>query len=284
MNDPNLGPILQNMAPADAANLLAAANAYAARRSTQVIPSVSGGPTGQRFKLWNKYYSIVRFQAIVDVSAPTTTLTFQPLDLRPFGYRIGDNLTQAGFDVAAGVATEAETNLVKASETIAGEQIEVDGISIMPSSITDVGLWKNLIANIAVKVSMDGDAHQYRLGRPDMIPGGGGTFGSGATSTLVPPLNASVSQDGSFNNGWPTVDNFYPFPQPIIWTPSGETDSNFNIVLRLVRQLVFVETARASADGIAAFTPPTVAGQFGTYVDFMCHLHSVQTAARSVNQ
>jgi hypothetical protein len=80
------------------------------------------------------------------------------------------------------------------------------------------------------------------------------------------------------------VDNFYPFPQPLLWTPSGETDSNFNVVLKLVRQQVVVETARAGAVGVAPFTPPTAVGQFGTFVDFMARLHSMQRAARSVNQ
>lgn len=281
MANPQLAAVLGRLDPGTAGNL---ANAIAswAGANTQIVPDVSGGPTNSRFKLWNAYYSIVRFQADVDVNAPTTTLTFATQELRPFNYRIGDSAF-GGFPQAFGVATEAETNLVKASETVAGEQLLVDGISLMPSSVTDPGLWKVLIANIAVKISMDGDARQYRLGRPDMVPGSGGTFGGGATSTLIPPLESSVSFDTSFSNGWPTIDNYYPFPQPIVWTPSGDTDSNFNIVLKLVRQLVFVQTARASADGIAAFTPPTQVGQYGTFVDFMARMHSSQLAPRSVN-
>jgi hypothetical protein len=117
-----------------------------------------------------------------------------------------------------------------------------------------------------------------------MIPGSGGTFGSGFTATAVPDLSQSIKSDSSFSNGWPVVDNFYPFPQPLIWSPGGETDSNFNVVLRLVRQQVVVETARVAAAGIAAFTPPTAAGQFGSFIDIMCRLHSEQRAARSVNQ
>ena len=282
-SDPGLAPIFAGLSPGDAAALAGAVANFATRRR-QVMPQVDAGPTGQRFRLWNNYYSVVRFQAIVSVVAPTTTLTFQQQELRPFGYRINDSLVQAGFDPTFGNATECETNLVKAGETIAGEQLEVDGISLMPSSVTDIGLYKVLIANLSVVVSMDGDAHRYRLGRPDMIPGSGGTFGGGPTSTIVPDLISSVSFDTSFANGWPVVDNFYPFPQPMIWTPSGETDSNFNVVLRLVRQQVFAQTARAGADGIAPFTPPTVAGQFGTFIDIMVRLHSEQRGARSVNQ
>ena len=282
-SDPGLAPIFSGLGAGDAATLATAIANFAVRKR-QVIPAVDAGPTGQRFRLWNNYYSIVRFQSIVSVVPPTTTLTFQQQELRPFGYRIGDNLTQAGYDPTFGNATEAETNLVKAGETIAGEQLEVDGISLMPSDITDIGIYKTLISNMSVVISMDGDSHRYRLGRPNMIPGSGGTFGAGATTTLVPPLDASTQQDGSFSNGWAVVDNFYPFPQPLIWTPSGETDSTFNVVLKLVRQQVFVLTARAGADGIAPFTPPTVAGQFGTFADIMVRLHSEQRAGRSVNQ
>jgi hypothetical protein len=252
--------------------------------NSQVVPVVPDGPGG-RYRTWNNYYSIVRFQAAVNVSAPTTTLTFATQEQKPFSYRIGDQLSVAGFDPAtSGTATDAETNLVKAGETVAGEQLAVLGISLMPSSVTDIGLWKQLCANMSVTVSMDGDANRYRLGRPDMIPGAGGTFGGGITPTVLPGLAESVAVDSSFSNGWPTIDNYYPFPSPIMWTPSGETDSNFNIVLKLVRQLTVVETARAAASGVAPFTPPTAAGQFGTFVDFMCRLHSVQVAPRSVNR
>jgi len=281
--DPSLGPLFAGLNPGDAQSLANAIAGFANRRR-QVMPQIDAGPTGQRFRLWNNYYSIVRFQAIVSVAAPVTTLTFPVSTLKPFSYRLGDQLTTAGFDPTFGpTATEAETNLVKAGETIAGEQLEIDGLSLMPSSVTDIGLWKQLIANIAVTISFDGDAHKYRLGRVDMIPGSGGTFGGGITPTVTPGLAESNFVDTSFSNGWPVIDNFYPFPQPLIWTPSGETDSNFNVVLNLVRQQVVVETARAAAAGVAPFTPPTVAGQFGTFVDIMARLHSEQRAARSVN-
>ncbi len=283
-SDSALSPVFQGLDPAVATDLAQRIQAYAQRARGQVVPHVDAGPTGQRFRLWNNYYSVVRFQAQVDVNGAITTLTFPAQELRPFNYRIGDALGVAGFDPTFGNATEAETNLVKANETVAGEQLEVDGISLMPTGETDMGLWLKLSANIAVKISMDGDAHQYRLGRMEMIPGSGGTFGSGLTSTQAPPLNSSTPQANAFSNGWPTIDNFYPFPDPIIWTPSGETDSNFNVVLKLVRQQIFVETARLAADGVAPFTPPTGVNQFGSFIDVMCRLHSLQAGARSVNQ
>lgn len=292
-NDPDFAEIIADLSPGDRAIILEKAAAATARVAGsaggavagQVSPRVSAGPTGQRFKLWNNYYSIVRFQAEVDVVGAVTTLTFPVQELRPFSYRINDPLSSAGFDATFGNATDCETNLVKAGETVGGQQLYIDGVSCMPSSQTDIGLWLLLAASISCKISMDGDAHQYRLGRLDMIPGSGGTFGAGPTVTQVPNLNSSLDSQQSFNNGWPTIDNFYPFPQPMLWTPGGETDSNFNIVLKLVRQQVVVLTARAaSGTAVAAFTPPTDVGQFGTFVDVMVRLHSEQVGARSVNQ
>lgn len=281
MSNPTLQQIMAAL-PADQQATLAAA--IRGQGGGGIVPYVDPGPTGQRAKTWNNYYSIVRFSAQVSVAAPTTTLTFVPGEQRPFSYRINDPLTAAGFDVTFGNATDCETNLVTSGQTIAGEQLQVNGISIMPSSVTDIGLWKQLVANISVVISMDGDAQRYRLGRVDMIPGSGGTFGSGRSPTLLPDLASSLNTDSAFSNGWPVIDNYYPFPQPLMWTPSGETDSNFNVVLRLVRQQVISETARTAATGVAPFTPPTGVGQFGSFVDFMVRLHSDQTFARSVNQ
>jgi hypothetical protein len=288
-NPADLAVLLQNfqqMTPAEQAALI---------QRTQGVRA-TGRPTGvrmhrseenlpfERTKLWNNYYSIVRFQSTVSVAGAVSTLTWPVQQLRPFSYRIGEALVTAGFDPTIGVATDAETNLVVASTTIAGQLVKVGGISLMPSSVTDIEVWKQLIASLSVKISMDGDANQYRLGRPDMLPASGGTFGSGNTTVLTPGLPESNFVSSSFNNGWPTVDNFYPFPEPLIWSPSGETDSNFNVVLTLQRQQVIVLTARAAAAGVAPFAPPTAAGQFGTFADFMVRLHTVQEAPRSVNQ
>lgn len=287
--DPALAPVLANM-PQDQAVALA-------QRVHSVVSKHTGGGGRQKqhrrmgsmpaekTRLWNNYYSIIRFQAAVSVAAPVTTLTFGAgTELRPFSYRINDPLTSAGFDASLGNATEAETNLTKAGETIAGELVRIHGLSLMPSTITDIEVWKQLLASTSVAISMDGDAQRYRLGRVDMIPGSGGTFGSGPTSVITPDLASALGQSSAFSNGYPVIDNYYPFPMPMIWSPSGETDSNFNVVLKLQRQIVIVETARAAAAGVAAFTPPTAVGQFGSFVDIMARLHCEQISARSVNQ
>src|SRR5208282_629976 len=133
-----------------------------------------------------------------------------------------------------------------AGETVGGELVKIHGMSLMPSGITDIGLWKELEANTSVKISMNGDAQNYRLGRMSMIPGAGGTFGGGQTTTQQPSLLDAAYTDLGFSNGWPDIANFFPFPQPMIWSPSGETDSTFNVVLTCQRQIVINEVARAA--------------------------------------
>lgn len=241
------------------------------------------GVPQQRFRLWNAYYSVVRFQALVNVAGPTSTLVFVPQELRPFSYRIGDSLTNAGFDASMGQATEADTNLIKASETNAGEQLEVQGISLMPGDTTDIELFKSLSASMSVVISMDGDARRYRIGRPTMIPGSGGVFGGGPTTALGNNAIGGIPQSQGFSNGWPDIVNYYPFPEPLLWTASGETDSNFNVILKLQRQQLFTETAVIGTPPGPSFLPPTAVGMFGSYVDLMVRLHTEQQGDRSLN-
>jgi hypothetical protein len=289
--DPAVHAMISNVSAQHRPALLKAIAGAAARHAKRKtggyqMPSRSElGMPAERTRLWNCYYSIVRFQAAVSVAAPITTLTFPAgTELRAFSYRINDPLTSAGFDASFGNATEADTNLVTAGQTIAGELVKVNGLSLMPSGITDIGLWQQVEANVSVVISMNGDSQRFKFGRMMMVPGAGGTFGAGTTSTTPPPLDSAFTTASGFSNGWPDIANFYPFPMPMIWSPSGETDSNFTVVLKLVRQVVVVETARAAAAGVQAFAPPTAVGQIGTFVDVMVRLHSDQTSPRSVNQ
>lgn len=286
--DPAIAPLLANLSPDEQADVIARIVAAGRRQGAggrrAKMHIAEGSLPAEHVSLWNNYYSVVRFQATVGVVGAVSTLTWAVQTLRPFSYRINDALTSAGFDPTLGNATEAETNLVTAGQTVSGELVKVMGLSLMPSSVTDIEAWKLLIANMSVVISMNGDQARYRLGRPDMLPSAGGTFGTGPTTAIAPQLASPLDQSSGFANGWPVIDNFYPFPQPIIWSPSGETDSNLNVAITLQRQQVLVETARAAAAGVAAFAPPTAAGQFGSFVDIMARLHCQQLAPRSVNQ
>lgn len=280
---PSVAAILATLAPQDQAVMLDVLSTVSDQTLAQAgMPTQRTdvrrdlGIPAQRFKLWNAYYSVVRFAATVTTNGGNTIVTWQQgTELRPFSYRIQDPLTAAGFPVAFGpnaLATQADTNLVKSSETLAGEQVYIYGVSLMPSLTTDSWAFSVLNDVMSVRVSMDGDQRTWRLGRPYMLPASGGLYGL-AGSVIAP---ASL---GAWSNGIPDVANYYPFPEPILWTSSGETDSNFNLILRLERGAVV--TAPTAA------TSPTAEGSgidVGSYVDIMTRLHTSQTGARSLNQ
>ena len=281
---PAVAAMLAGMSAADQSAVLDLLAATTATIQDQVgVPTQrtdarrAAGVPAQRFKLWNAYYSVIRFAGTVTNPVPgTTTVTWTGgTELRPFSYRIGDALTAAGFPAAFGpgaLATQADTNLVKASETNAGEQVLVYGISLMPGTTSDLGAFAFLNDNMSVVISMDGDARRYRLGRPFMLPASGGIYAGSASSVITPV------QTGGYSNGLPLIDNYYPFPEPMLWTASGETDSNFNVVLRLER------TTSVSAPTTASSPTPAGSGtDFGSYLDLVARLHTSQTAARSLN-
>lgn len=270
---------MPNIQPQDRAailDVLAATTAQAVQEGAVVTQRTSTrrqmGVPHQQYKLWNAYYSVVRFTGHVTTASGETTVTWQGgTELRPFSYRIGDPLTSAGFPAVFGQATQADSNLVKASETLAGEQLLVHGISLMPSLTTDSGAWSYVSDNLSCVISMDGDQRRYRLGRPYMIPASGGNYGFPAS--VITPFSI-----GSWSNGVPDIMNFYPFPEPLVWTSSGNTDSNFNVVLRVER------TVAVTATTVAGSSPTTDGVDFGSYVDYLCRLHTSQTADRSLNQ
>jgi len=231
------------------------------------------GVPQQQYKNWQAYYSVVRFSGTVSVVGANTIVTWQGgTELKPFSYKIGDPLVSAGFPAAFGpgaLATPADTNLVKASETLGGEQLKVHGVSLMPTLTTDTGAWSFLNDSMSVSLTWDGDQRKQRLGRPFMIPASGGNYGF--PTSVVTPFAM-----GAWSNGVPDIMNFYPFPEPVLWTSSGQTDSNFNLLLRLERT-VAIQAPTAST------SPVTTGIDVGAYVDYMARLHTSQTAERSLN-
>lgn len=244
----------------------------------------------QRYSNWNKYYSKVRFQATSALVGAVTTFTIPPQELRLFGYAQGQDLGPFGFGVG-NQATLAETNLITASSTLSGETVKIYGVSLLPSAESEATFVKALWTHIACQFSLNGDQMAYRLGTPENIPGGGGLTGFGNSFVQQPPLQESyVSREGALSNGVAHMGNFFPFPQPVIWKPQGDTDSTLIIKLSLVRAITFTSTARAAvagAGGISAFVAPVAAagmpGVIGTFVTVMGHIWSKQTAPRSVN-
>ena len=240
----------------------------------------------QKFSLWNKYYSRVRCQSTVTTGAAGYTYTFAGgTELRAFSYAIGQAMDGVGFPSST-IATPADTNLIKASETISGENVAIYGLSLLLDADSDAGLAQVLVPNLSVTISMNGDQNSYRLGNAQVVPGGGGLYGFGESRVEVPALNQSVTNiSGALANGMPHSDDFYPFPQPIAWTSAGKADSTFIVKLRIERTVSFTTTEldRAAASGVAAWTHPEGTAR-GTYVGFTVHLFSQQVSPRSQNQ
>jgi hypothetical protein len=240
---------------------------------------------GQKFSLWNKYHSRVRLQSAFAETASGYDYTFSAgTELRAFSYAIGQDMQGVGFP-SGYTAQPNDTNLIKGSETISGENVLIYGLSCLLDSDTDAQLAQVVAPNVSVTVALNGDQNSYRMGNVQLVPGGGGLYGFGQSNVEVPALNASVTNiSGALANGLPSADNFYAFPQPILWTASGRADSTLIVKLRVEHACTYSTTQkdRAAASGVAAWTHPTPPER-GTYVGFSVHLFSRQISPRSQN-
>jgi hypothetical protein len=246
----------------------------------------------QTTEAWNVYWSSVRLGWTVTGAGPYTYALAAGTEYRAFGYGIGDDLTvsSVGYPSGYGVATAAETNLLKRSSTVSGDLVEIHGMSIYLTADSDPYLALKTIENTSVVIAMNGEQQSYKLGVPGFAPGGGGLFGVGQSQILPPSqLEAFASNIGALANGMPTIDNFLPFPAPVYWKPEGSPDSSLIIKMRVERALSETATARAAVaagagtSGASAFAPPTATGAYGTWVGFRVRLHSRQIAYRSTN-
>ncbi len=238
------------------------------------------------------YYSRVRFQFVNTVSSTyTNTVTLAAgTELKAFNYAQGQSLTGAGFGGSL-VATALETNLIKQSETVAGEAVKIYGISFMLDSDADAELTRQVFANTSVRVGLNGDQQLYQLGPLSMLPGGGGLHGVGRTDMLTPDSISAYAMVGSLTNGLPGRSNFYVLPTPILWLPPGGSDATLVITCRVERAISFVTTGRAvsaaasGGSGQTAYNAPTstVANTLGTYTGGWFVLHSITKAPRSAN-
>lgn len=257
-------------------------NSLPAAQKMALLKQLAGN---MRTKTFNNYFSTVRFQAAV---SGTFLYTFAAgTELRAFGYAQGDPMNTAVIGFPAGrVATPADTNLISSSETISGEQVLIEGLSIMPHEDSDAQLMQVLWPNVSVTLQLNGAQLQFPIGTLAMMPGSGGLSGTGTSYVTAPDIASSVARPvGALQNGWATVDNFYPFPEPVIWQPKGGADSTLIVKLRVEQASTYqtlLTADRAAAAGIAAWTHPSGTA-LGTYVDVKVRLWSRQISPRSQN-
>jgi len=192
------------------------------------------------------YYSRVLFRADAEEYTTEDEAVGQVYDFAAgvkriaFGYSQGQEWEIAGATTALdGRATFAETNLAKPSETIAGEELEIQGIAIAVEPaitdgeyFTDARLVAMIATNVEISLSVNGGANAAQLGTLLQIAGAGGLSGVGYDSLVG---NAHHNTFGSISNGWAVRSNFYRLPEGIVWTPSGQADSMLQVIFETSR-------------------------------------------------
>ncbi len=236
-----------------------------------------------------KYWSKVRFAA-TRAAGPPATFTLDTVTRKAFAYAIGQDMAVAGR--AGTIATQADTNLLAASQTRDNSDYWIEGISVFVTPDSETSLLARLFAEVDLEISLNG-TQSIPLGRLEMYPGGGGLYGSGRSFIKSPDLatpgasnNGQGATFGFVQNGNPMAGNFRRLAQPFKWAAIGSagTDSALNISLTPRRAIVETAmAARAAAAGVSAYDPPAAAGDIGTYVDMVVALHGVQVSKRSVN-
>jgi hypothetical protein len=246
------------------------------------------------------YWSTVRFQAVRGGAGPFT-FTIDTTQRKAFAYAQGQDMTIAGFTAAPTIATEADTNLLKANETRDNADVWIWGVAANLQPTSEPALAARIWRETAVDISLNG-TQSIPLGTPEMFPGAGGLYGTGLTYLKAPndiTAGPSVADGGegaklSFvTNGNPMAGNFFRLPQPFKWASVGSqgADSSLIITNTPLRQIVETATARAAIPvtaaitsvGTEAYNPPAATGDPGTFVEIRYHLICVAVAKRSVN-
>jgi hypothetical protein len=262
----------------------------------QAMLALLAQQANQKTSLWNTYFSTVRLTPVVSgtTGAQTYVIT-QGQKVQAFSYGINDNLVAtAGFPVSGGAtqpATDADTNLIKGSQTNAGFQVIIRGIAVQLTADSNPSFAKEIADNVSVSISLNGGTQSWKLGNLAFMPGAGGYYGTARDALQVPDLAQTTAFDpGSIVNGLPSAQNYYQFPQPLIWSPAGAVDSTLVVIFTAERQLsVPTLGPRAATAGVTAYTPPAANVAVGTSpfsdgVGLKVRLISQQIAPRSANQ
>jgi hypothetical protein len=227
--------------------------------ATALAPLASKQPTG--------YYSTGRFAATSTAVPPAFLWSIPAGDRALFNYALGQDMQTAGF--APGTkATLRHTNLSKAGETRAGETYYIKGVSyhigsldaqasvvgtVVNDPLVAFAIWSNAFAQL----TMNGGTDSWPLGPLFFFPAIAGLSGVGTSTIVAPPLSDVIATVSNIQNGQQEADNYFEFADPLIWTPSGETDSQLQWIFTLPAPLSFAADARVAAAGVQAYTPPT---------------------------
>lgn len=202
------------------------------------------------------YYSRGRFAFARSGVSPAFTFTLSKgVEVRLFGYARGQDMAIAGRSLTT--ATEADTNLQTASQTIDGETVDIRGLKLAFTGQSDPALAVAAAADISCRISLNGGERGMLLGNLEMIPGGSGIF---VPNGVLSASTAGIA--GAALSGFPEVDNAAPIRGGLVWNSAGKTDSSLVVILRVERDIVVnVSNANAPAAPFIDLRAELVSGQ-----------------------
>jgi len=228
------------------------------------------------------YYSRVLFE-VDAVEAPAGTFTYtipQGQERRAFGYAKTDPVQ--GMSGAFNAATPCDTNLMTKGQTLAGQTVLIQGVSVMVQPGSDFELARQFLTECSCSIGLNGDSQVMEMGTPLNLPGIGGLYGWGFTGVLAPDAQGNATSQFSKlgANGLPHADDYRRVPEGLIWRPAGHTDGTLVVKFRAERPSSVVSVERvAQADPlIFAFDPPA-----RIKLDLMTHLICIAISDASVN-
>lgn len=246
------------------------------------------------------YYSKVMFTAARAASPAASTYTIATgTQVRAFSYAYESGVADTAGFPAGYVATTADTNLAKPSETIAGEDVDINGIALQlvgafPTAVSsvvstnylsDARLLHLLNDATAVSLRLNGSMQWYKLGIMSMLPGAGGILGEGNDTLGTQAIQGGRFAFGQGTNGWPGAGEFFAMPEGLVWQRSGKRDSMLQVNFEVRRPVIAYtggSLASNAADeeasgGIRGYVYPAVVG-----VAIMVHLKGSTFAERSL--
>lgn len=239
----------------------------------------------QAYEIPFPYFSTVKLVARTNAAGNAYELARGTV-VTAFSYGRGQSKDPAGFTAEDGVATEADTNLTNAGQTISGEQVNIRGMAcqVLPRSLdvapagsppaviapADANFLGALCESLSVELSLNGGRETFQLGTLGMVPGAGGIYGGGQPSSVPPGLAQNQPISELFpSNGMPMANNNFRVPNGITWKNQGQRDSQLSIIFRNTRAISIPKPAdRDAGTGITAWTaPPILAVTIKTFLD-----------------
>jgi hypothetical protein len=222
------------------------------------------------------YFSTVRFRFIRSGAGPAFTYTCSAATPRvAFSYPQNGIMDSAGF-VPGTQSNLRFTNLSDANKTRDGETYYIAGIALYRGATSDALLSALVWDTAAMTLVMNTD-NLWSLGCLHFFPSTSGLSGRGFTRIQVPPLDSETTDLQLLQNSVEDAGAFFSFTNPLIWKPSGQTDSSLAMQFTFNTDIVVTTVARAAGAGVAAYDPPAT-DQVGTFVDVTVRLigHSVR--------